>query len=446
MEERNKRKRNITTAIITVFLAFIAVTVWLFWDDIKEAYREWQANRAGWNKEENLGEIDTSFVVDLPNVEDNTVYDTDALGIKYKEYTFYNKEYKVSIPADWEISMKQSRLQAMHPDFKNNYSQIEISIIPLGEYDEMVSLTKLRNDTITLLDSSYRYHGYNDTYRFSIYNLSGDTVEENGFLYHPIDLTLISETVSSDKMKPAIATYYTFLDKEAYVIMVCGPKSKEVAVEEIAKKVSSSFETIENDPININEYEFSRLNEEEILNLHDYSDVKYNISSDWELLYDAGKGLARYGFKCYRFTTDPESPEYGITLSIAFVPEADLNVESYDSYVSQMYAFGNYPDEPDFYSAMKNKDAISNYNVYTHDAYTKDGRNGYITNYIKYFSAAKSDFYYNAIQFGNYPIKNYFYALPAYENYDVIVNITYNKLNEEIAYEYLTKFINSLSF
>ena len=57
-----------------------------------------------------------------------------------------------------------------------------------------------------------------------------------------------------------------------------------------------------------------------------------------------------------------------------------------------------------------------------------------------------SEYYYNAIQVGNYPIKNYFYAINIDSKYDLVVNITHGNNNSEIAKEYIMKFIAGLSW
>jgi hypothetical protein len=444
MENKKQRKKKIIGGLIAIIITFSVIITVLYWDEIKTAYAEWKANKAGWSEEDNFGSVEIETGEEV--IIEQPTYETDALGIEYRKEQFTNLGYEFLIPREWEIKNHGSRLYIMHPDFKNNFSQIEISIIPLPEFEKGTSLHKLRNETITMLESSFRYHGYNDSFEIFTYNMQDATETGNGFLYHPLQARLKSMSIDY-KIEPVFISYYTFIDNTGYVISGVGPKSKEIAIEEITKKVMSSFKKYEKE-INIEEYDYVSLNEQCFLNHDLKQDVHYMINKNWELVYASNAiNISPIGTHIYRLSNDLNSPEYNMLISISMEPKSQTKkVESYDDLVTELYVRGNYPEDVLMSKVFTSEDTRTSYKIYSEEPYMKGNKQGILSHYVKYFEAPMSEYYYNAIQVGNYPIKNYFYSINIDSKYDLVVNITHGSNNGEIAKEYLLKFIAGLSW
>jgi hypothetical protein len=248
-----------------------------------------------------------------------------------------------------------------------------------------------------------------------------------------------------DTLKPTFVSYYTFIDNQGYVISGVGPSTKEIAIEEITKKVASSFAKCENN-YDLSIYEFSSLNEQCFLNLNIEEDIKYMVNENWELIYASnGNGIQSIGTHIYRLTNDINSPEYNMFLTVSMRPKSNSQtVESYGSFITEIYTKGNYPDEVEMYNVLNSDETTTSIKIYSEKAYAKGLKQGLLSHYAKYYVAPMSKYYYNAIQVGNYPIKNYFYSINISSKYDIVVNITHNSYNSEIAKEYMYKFISGL--
>lgn len=455
MEKRKKQRKRIISLLIAIVLVLIITIIFLFKEEISTAIQQWRVDRNGWT-EESLGEISTEEFTETTEEETVEEY-VDSLGINYTDYTFYVNNYALKLPTEWKVTTTRNTIYAIQNDQNNPYAQLEIAIIPLKTYQTQPeeinknTLLQLRNETLFIFQSVFKYHGYDDTYSLLNYD-SGSALfdEETKTLYQDFTFNLESDTLEKNYYKPSCAVYYSVINKVGYAICITGPSNYELEISELAKTITKNINTSPDlKYYTEDDYQYLSLDTDVVVDNTTVADVSFNVNSNWISLFTSN--VASYdgknaGLHSFKLTNDISSPEYGISISVGVQKTEGKLPSDFDTFVTNTVALGIYPELNDFKLSIPTEEGYCSYKIFSTEDYYYGDTKGYLSNYIKYITFESSKNQFNYAQISTAPLSHYFYSLDISKDRKLLIDISYNNANQEIALGYLKKIISSISY
>lgn len=446
MEEFKKRKKSIITKTISAFIALLLIIIFLFRDEISQSIKEWKASKPGWEETESLGEIDISEEENLsqePEVEPEKF--KDSLGIEYDEYSYTTNKYTFIAPVDWTVTENNGMIVARYEgdNEKYKYKNIDIFIVPCGDFrnEEYPTTYKIRNTGFAIARDRIEYKLDGALYNIFDNETKEDIEMENEtILFQSYKITMTRKDGRAGSITPASAVYYKFIDTTGYGIFVFGPEDQELAVDEIAKSVINNFKENIPEEIDVTNYIFPQFKNEVYLDKSYYPTFRFFVPDGCREIINNGS------ISVFKLTNNISSPLYDCVCSIGIVPHSDSKeVDEYDNFNKYVFCYGNYDitDGSTLLSKIENGKATFEYNKLSHKNAYKDNNLGFYNSYIVNCSAQG---HYNYIQLDNFPVKNLQYCFPMNDYSDFVVNITCNSYNEKLAFEYLTKLVESIKY